>query len=558
MTEKSVNSRAHKQSVKPVEETLAGAMRGGGAAAPASTPDFGPQTLRAWLARASGAHPHKPYLHFIDEDRSISYAEMQEAAGRIAGYLAACRIGGNDRVVLLADNSLEHLVMYVGVLAAGATICTVHVEMNRGNLDSILHRLAPKLVLYEEGLGVESLAGTMQVPWRPLGRWSAKGGEGVFADMITAAKTPACANPADAGDAAIVFTSGTTAKAKGVVLSHRELLSNAVATATAFGIGPEDRLYDYRSFNWVSAQILSALAILSQGATLHFRRKFSRTRFFSDIARLRTTIAAGNPTVVNMLLQGEAGAQDADLANLRFMISSSAPLLVEEWQRFEERFGIRLAQGYGSSETGWISGSTGEARRLGAAGKPLPYLRTAIVDCEGRPLPTGEVGYIEVGGFEDVPFRYIAADGGIHVSAVGRAKTGDMGHFDSEGYLHLTGREKDLIIRGGVNISPLEIDGILARLADVAEVMTIGVPDRIYGEEVVSYVVLKPGRRLSESDILKFCMEHLTAFKAPKQIVFSASLPKTARGKLDRKALVEAWRRANLAAAGAPGNGSQG
>jgi len=536
MTETSLNSRARRQGAEPV------------APAPAAAPEFGPETLGAWLARAAGAHPHKPYLHFIDEDRSISYAELQEVVRRIAGYLAARRIGGNDRVVLLADNSLEHLVLYVGVLAAGATICTVHVEMNRGNLASILRGLAPKLVLYEEGLGLESLAGKMQVPWRPLGRWSAGGGEGVFAELSVAAKAPAATRPSDAGDAAIVFTSGTTAEPKGVVLSHRELFANAAATASAFGIGPQDRLYDYRSFNWASAQILSALATLSKGATLLFRRKFSRTRFFSDIARLRATIAAGNPTVVNMLLQGEAGTQGAELAHFRFMISSSAPLLREEWQRFEERFGIRLAQGYGSSETGWISGSTGELRRLGAAGKPLPYLCTAIVDREGRPLPTGEVGYIEVGAFADLHFRYIAADGGIHVSAVGRARTGDMGHFDADGYLHLTGREKDLIIRGGVNISPLEIDGILARLPGVAEAATVGVPDRIYGEEVVSYVVLEPGCRLNGSDVLKFCTEEIAAFKAPKEIILCASLPKTGRGKLDRKALVETWRRSSARA----------
>ena len=537
MTETSLDSRARRQGAEPV------------AVAPAAAAEFGPETLGAWLARAAGAHPQKPYLHYIDEDRSISYAELEEVVPRIAGYLAARRIGGDDRVVLLADNSLEHLVLYIGVLAAGATISTVHVEMNRGKLASILSGLAPKLVLYEEGLGLESLAGTIEVPWRPLGRWSAGGGAGVFAELSAAATAPLAAPAAEARDAAIVFTSGTTAEPKGVVLSHRELFANAAATASAFGIGPEDRLYDYRSFNWASAQILSALATLSRGATLLFRRKFSRTRFFSDIARLKATIAAGNPTVVNMLLQGEAGAQAAGLAHFRFMISSSAPLLREEWQRFEERFGIKLAQGYGSSETGWISGSTGETRRLGAAGKPLPYLRTAVVDREGRPLPAGQVGYIEVGAFADLPFRYITADGGIHVSAVGRARTGDMGHFDSEGYLYLTGREKDLIIRGGVNISPLEIDGLLARLPGVAEAATVGVPDRIYGEEVVSYVVLEPGCRLNGSDILKYCTQEIAAFKAPKEIILCASLPKTGRGKLDRKALAEAWRRSRAQSA---------
>jgi acyl-coenzyme A synthetase/AMP-(fatty) acid ligase len=511
-----------------------------------STPERGPALLRGWIAAAARAFPEKPYLVSVEDGRTISYRALAETAGRVGAHLAARGIGPNDRVVLLANNSLEHLAAYVGVLAAGATICTVHLEMNRAHLEALLPALAPRLVLYEEGIELEALIARTGGEWRPLGRWSEAGGEGFFADLARASPLAAPAAPADADrrDAVIFFTSGTSARPKGVVLTYRELLPNAAAVAGAFGLGAEDRIYDYRSFNWASAQMLSALGTLSVGATLLLGRKFSRSRFFADIAKYKATVATGNPTVLNMLLSGEDTVRGSNIPHLRFITSSSAPLTVEEWRRFEERFGIPVAQGYGSSETGWIAGCTDRTKRYGSVGKPLAYLRAAIVDRDGRKLPAGEIGHVEVGGYEDGAFRYIGEDGVIRINAVGRVLTGDMGFLDEDGYLHLTGREKDLIIRGGVNISPLEIDAVLLRLPEVSEAATVGVPDKIYGEEVVASVVLKPGATLSVETILAHCAEHLPAFKTPKRVALSTSLPKTDRGKLDRKAVAAQWRSA--------------
>ncbi len=505
----------------------------------------GPALLRGWLAAAARAHPEKPYLVSVEDGRAIAYGALEQLAMRIAGHLAARGIGANDRVVLLANNSLEHLAAYVGVLYAGATICTVHLEMNRTYLDALLPALAPRLVLFEDGLDLDALIARTGGEWRPLGRWSESGGEGFFADLAgPAAPLPALSDDAQAcrNDAVIFFTSGTSARPKGVMLTYRELLPNSAATAEAFGLGPADRVYDYRSFNWASAQMLSALGTLSVGATLLLGRKFSRSRFFADIATYKATVAAGNPTVLNMLLQGDDTTAGKDVPHLRFVTSSSAPLTVEEWRRFEDRFGIHVAQGYGSSETGWIAGCTDRTKRYGSVGKPLPYLRAAVVDREGKALPAGEIGHVQVGAYPDNEFRYIGEDGVIRVNAVGRVLTGDMGFFDGDGYLHLTGREKDLIIRGGVNISPLEIDAVLMRHADIAEAVAVGMPDRIYGEEVVASVVLRAGAELTTDTILAHCARHLPAFKTPKRVAIVSSLPKTDRGKLDRKAVAAAWR----------------
>jgi len=503
-----------------------------------------PLLLKDWIDRAARRHPDKPCIVSVEDGRTLSYRELRQLTGRIAAHLRERGLAPNDRVALLADNSIEHLACYFGVMAYGATICTIHVEMNRNHLEHILAAINPRLVVFEAGLHLDHFLAATSAPYLPLGSWDNPRHEGFYAAVRRCEMDDASAAAAhERSDAVIFFTSGTSDRPKGAVLTFRELLCNAVATAEAFGIGSNDRIYDFRSYNWCSAQVLSALAPLYRGATLILGRKFSRSRYFEHIKEYRATIATGNPTTINMLLNEDERTHTTDIPSLRFVTSSSAPLLFEEWQRFEQRFGIRVSQGYGCSEIGWIAAHPGEQRRLGSVGRPLPYLQLRIVGREGAALPPGKMGSVEVGGFDDNNYRYLAEDGTIQVNSRGRMRTGDLGFLDEDGFLHLTGREKELIIRGGVNISPLEIDSLLMQRPEVADVATVGVPDRIYGEEVVSYVVLRPGVSIGAGDILRHCAAALPAFKTPKQIVLSDELPKTERGKLDRKALVERWTR---------------
>jgi acyl-coenzyme A synthetase/AMP-(fatty) acid ligase len=427
-------------------------------------------------------------------------------------------------------------------MAYGATICTVHVEMNRAHLTEILPSLNPKFTLFDPNLALDEVLLKLPGPGLPLGMFAEGGDLGFFAAVRSCAV--ARADLQDAGpqhDACILFTSGTSARPKGVVLTFRELLANVEPTADGLGMTVDDRIYDFRSFSWCSAQVLSALAPLSRGATLILARKFSRSRFFQHVADYRVTISAGNPTTVNMLLNGDEPLNTTPAKSLRFIISSSAPLLIEDWHRFEDGFGIPIAQSYGCSEIGWIATNPGVNRRIGTVGKPSPYLKLAVVNEQGEALPSGEIGHVEVGGFPETEYRYIADDDAIRIHSRGRFRTGDTGFLDADGFLHVTGREKDLIIRGGINISPLEIDSILLQHPEIIEVATVGVPDQTYGEEVITFVVGRPGATINPEDLLRYCGAVLPAFKAPKHIIISAHLPKTARGKLDRKALAAQW-----------------
>jgi acyl-CoA synthetase (AMP-forming)/AMP-acid ligase II len=508
----------------------------------------GPQPLQGWIARAALASPGKPWVIAAADGRTVSYGQLHETVGRFASLLRRRGLGRNDRVALLANNSIEQLLCFFGVMAAGATVCTVHVEMNRNQLDDIFVRLKPKLILYQEGLQLDDLLAQTQVPRLRIGHWDRPESDTLFAELASCAPSEPQGTAQPEDDAIILFTSGTSAKPKGVILNFREYLLNIDPLATGFGITADDRLYDFRPFSWNSAQTLGALAVVNRGATLVLAEKFSASRFFQHLRDHGATIATGNPTTINMLLnseqtwQGQTCHRD-NLPKLRFMTSSSAPLLLEDWKRFEQKFGIPVAQGCGASEVSWIAAVAGEERRLGRVGRPFRYHDLAIVDADGRRLPAGEIGYVELGGLGNHhPYRYLGEDGEVKIHSRGRFRTGDLGSLDADGFLTLAGREKELIIRGGAKISPLEIDSYLMQCADVIEAATVGVPDAVYGEEVVSYVVARPGATLDAAALLAHCASMLPAFKAPKRIVLSASLPKTDRGKLDRKALAERWR----------------
>jgi acyl-coenzyme A synthetase/AMP-(fatty) acid ligase len=517
--------------------------------------EAGSNLLQRWIARAARREPAKPWVIAADANRTVSYGELGDAVDRFASLLRERGLGRNDRVALLANNSIEQLLCYFGVMAAGATVCTIHVEMNRNQLDNIFARLKPKLIVYQDGLQLDDLLAGAAAPRLRLGRYGTFDTGTLFGELSRRAagepQTPA--QPED--DAVILFTSGTSAKPKGVVLNFREYLSNIDPLADGFAITAADRLYDFRPFSWASAQLLGALVPVNRGATLVMAEKFSASRFFVHLRDHDVTVAAGNPTVINILLNSEGTAHRDNLPKLRFITSSSAPLLLEDWKRFEQKFGFPIAQGCGASEVSWIAAIPGEQRRLGTVGRPFACHDVAIVDADGARLPAGEIGYVEVGGLPDHPFRYLGEDGAIEVHSRGRFRTGDLGQIDAEGFLILTGREKELIIRGGAKISPVEIDSCLMARAELIEVATVGVPDAIYGEEVVSYVVVRPGACVDAEELLRYCSSVLPAFKAPKRIVISDALPKTDRGKLDRKALAERWKADSLPSRAGRGSG---
>src|SRR5712671_6758382 len=296
--------------------------------------DAGPTLIREWIDRAARLHPDKPYIVSVEDGRAIAFGEFARLVRCIGSFLDRAGIGANDRVALLAGNSIEHVACYVGVMAYGAAICTVHVEMNRRHLGRILAQLKPRLALCDDDLVSDDMPdGT---PCLGLGCWDAPASGTLFASVQECDPGGTHIPQTTARhDGVIFFTSGTTDRPKGVVLSYREQIGNVAPMADAFGISAADRIYDFRSFNWASAQLFGVLGPLCRGATLVMRRKFSATRFFADIRTHDVTVAAGNPTTINMLLGSSHTIGASDVPTLRFLTSSSAPLPEPEWRRFE-------------------------------------------------------------------------------------------------------------------------------------------------------------------------------------------------------------------------------
>ena len=501
-----------------------------------------------WLDANNRRFPDKVFIESVDQDKSITHGQFWRLTNQLAHYLKDRGLRANDRIAMLSDNSIEHFATYIGVMRYGATICTIHVEMNAVYFEDILNALDPGLTVFAAGIPVEGLEGTTPGDWLPLGEWQADGSTGFFGEVAKMPDDPSPPVNGPMDDAAISYTSGTASKPKGVVLTYRELLSNAPPAADMLGLTEDDRFIEFRAMNWCSAQILGAISPVYKGATVILARRFSQSRYFDWVREHKATIGVCNPTGLAMFINRPIDIKGSDVPHLRFMTSSSAPLPVAQWKQFEAQYGIKVAQGYGCSEIGWIAGSDETNRRLGTVGKPFPYHKLRILGDDGAELPQGEIGEIDLGGFSDNEYRYLDETGAEVVHSSPRMKTGDLGFIDEDGYLHLTGRAKELIIRGGVNISPAEIDNILLQMPDIAECATIGVPDAIYGEEVVCYVVAKTGRRLTGDQVMAHCRDRLPDFRMPKEIVLHDALPKTERGKMNRRALVDEWKQAHAAA----------
>lgn len=483
--------------------------------------------------------PDRPYVHCIDQDKSLSYGALYSLSNRVARFFKNAGIGANERVLLLAENSVENMAVFVSTLRYGATLATVHTEMNQAHLSDIIGAIDPKIVLYQEGIGLEKLRDGAPGDWHKLGEWSADGGStGFFGDIEELSNVDDIPSIAGKDDHGVIFyTSGTVAKPKGVIQTHATAYYNYDATADYLELRPGDRVFDCRSYSWLSAQHMSLGAPLVAGATTIMAKHFSQSRYFDWLRDFDVNIGFVVPTIVNMLISRPHAVTGKDLPHLRFLTASSAPLLDEQWKQFEDMYGITLAQSCGSSEGGNTAAHRGANRKIGSIGPAQKYQDIRIIDGDGKTLSQGETGEIIIGGGRQQAFGYLMPDGTIEKLPSDGHHSGDLGYIDNDGHLHITGRVKELIIRGGVNISPLEIDAVLIEHPAISEAGAIGVPHPIYGEEVVAFAACLPGQSVSADDVSAHCEGRLPEAKLPKEIHFLDELPKNARGKLDRSAL---------------------
>ena len=479
----------------------------------------------------------KVYVVSVDQEKSVTYNQINSYCNKVANFLRAKGLKKDDKVSLIGKNAIETMIIFFGVLKYGAIINPINFEESRENIFGIIERVGPKIIIYDQGLDFNH----PDTPclWIPFSsscmeeKW-----EGEFFSLLkdydSVFQTP-LGGKDDIVE--ILFTSGSTEIPKGVVISREGLFHMVAEVIDKLGMTEEDRILEYRAYNWASPQLLTILSSMVLGATLILAERFSRSRFPRWLKENDVTISSGVPTVINILVSDPVRLHQRDVPALKFITSSSAPLSMARHQAFEKIYGIPINQMAGMSEAGWMIGNPPEKRRFGSVGTPFRYKDIEIVNEYGQKCHAGEQGEIVVRG-KSLGMGYLNEHGGIDPFPEKGLRTGDLGYMDADGYVFILGRKKDLIIRGGVNISPMEITHRLMAHPYVKEAMTIGIPDKIYGEEVASFVVTEPGCTINEQDILSHCREKLPDFKLPKVIRFLEEIPKTDRGKVTKQALL--------------------
>ncbi len=511
--------------------------------------------VNALLNGHSQRHPDKTFIESIHQGKRLTFGQLNGVCNRIARFLGDRGIRANDRVTVLSENSLEALLLFFGVLKYGAAVNPLNVEETGQNIRAILQDVQPRAVLWQRA----ACAARPDLPtsgpglWIPFGDWDAADPpeDDLFRALRTFPEAPFPASVARPGDIALVdFTSGTMATPKGILCSHAAYFHMVQEVVERFEIGPEDRILEYRAYSWESPQLLSIGASHHTGATLVLAKKFSQSHFFEWLQTYRITVAAGVPTVINMLLARPLPFRREDLPALRYITSSTAPLAREKHEEFERRYGIPIVQACGMSEAGFMAGNSPRRRRMGSVGLPMAYTTVRFLAGAGRECGPGEEGEMVVSG-PKLAAGYVAARGGMTPIPQEGFPTGDMGYRDAEGYIYITGRKKDLIIRGGVNVSPLEVTAALLQHPAVHEAATVGVPDAIYGEQVVSFVARRKGAHVTEEALLEHCRARLAPFKMPQAVVFLEAIPKNDRGKVLKGDLLKVWEKRAAAAAAA-------
>jgi acyl-CoA synthetase (AMP-forming)/AMP-acid ligase II len=469
------------------------------------------------------------------ESGTWTYAELDDLANRFARYYASLGLARGDRVSLVMANDAWVVGAYLGAFRLGLVANPVNNRLTPDEIAYILDHAQSRCVVASEEhrAAVERTLPMLEKPPALL----VAGGATSELDALDPAPVGGDAPSADDG-ALLIYTSGTTGKPKGVLLSIGNVQAGIEYVSRAFEMKPGHRTLCVMPLFHTNGLMFSTLPFLLVGATVVLRKRFSATQFWAQCREARANTSSVSPTILAMLLEHEASAPPASEIHLDFIKVASAPTPPELAQRFEKRFGEGLLlETYGLTETTAINvmNPLHGPRKHGSIGKPLAPQEARVVDGEGRALPQGEVGEIEIRGATVMKEYFRDPANTAKAMRNGWLRSGDLGRIDEDGFIFIVGRSKEMILRGGENISPLEIEEVAVRHPAVREAAAVGVPDRIWGETVGLAVVARTP--VSEGELMDFCKAHLSPFKVPQRVVFVEELPRNAVGKVTRNAL---------------------
>jgi acyl-CoA synthetase (AMP-forming)/AMP-acid ligase II len=494
-------------------------------------------TVRDLILAQAQARPDAVYALATEGSTRLTYARLAQACGGVASVLQRHGVGRGDTVSLVMPNGCVTLEVLLGAMACGCTVNPVNLLSQPEQMAYVLAHSDCKLVFTAPewtARGRELLANIS----RPIAL--------VEVDPEGAGfRMPGAALPAhepQADDLALLmYTSGTTGRPKGVMLTQGNLAANARAIAAEHALTPQDRVLGVLPLYHINAFAVTMLAPLASGGSVAVAPRFSAQRFWSQAIESRCTWINVVPTIIAFLLEGGQPPRDM-LSRIRFCRSASAALSPAHLRAFEKRFGIGVIETMGLTETVAPSFSNPldpAQRRIGSVGRACGG-EARVIDAEGRPAPDGTSGEIAVRGPHVMRGYYKNPEAtAAAFTADGWLRTGDLGHRDAEGFFFVTGRIKELIIKGGENIAPREIDEVLLRHPAVLDAAAVGMPDEHYGQEILAGVVLREGQRVEEAALRAFCEQHLGRYKTPKVFRFLPELPRGPSGKVQRLKLLD-------------------
>jgi len=503
------------------------------------------------LRRTASRVPHKPAL--VMGERSVTYDQFNRRVNRLADSFLKLGLTKGDRVAVLTHNSIEYFEIYLALGKAGGVMVPVNNLLRARELSQLAAYIRPRFLIYESEFAdsVQSVfkAGDGPDFMIPIGGDMA--GPGIDYEALIAGGSDREPKVVVRGEdvMSIFLTSGTTGRPKGAVRTHHHNCLNAYAAAVEVGLRPDDRVLLLFPFYHITFE--DRFCHLLRGNTIVIRREgnFRPAEVLELLSRHRITICQFVPTMINSLL-AEPDIESYDLDALRLIMYAAAPMPVELLKRALGRFRAGFMQFYGQTETGPLTtilrpeehrleGTPAELEKLGSCGRPALHFEARVVDEAGRDVPPGAVGELAVRGeamireYWALPQETAATlkDGWLH--------TGDFARLDDEGFIYIVDRKHDMIISGGKNIYPREIEEVLYQHPAVLEATVIGVPDEHWGESVKAIVVLKEGARADEPELIDLCQASLASYKKPRTVEFRDALPKSSTGKILKREVRE-------------------
>ncbi len=495
------------------------------------------RTIRHFIDERAGNAPDKIYMIAPEPGLSLSYGQLKEDSIRFGKYLAKMGLEKGDKVSFMLANGYQANKIFQGTMYGGYVAAPLNLMAQPSQLIYVLEHSDAKVVFYSEDQKHRLMTAAAQVA-REIRLIEIDNDSESIIPENEEFRGISLPEVEEEDDALLLYTSGTTGVPKGVILSNKNMVAGGEYTTLAHELTPEDRALCSLPLYHINGEVVTSVTPLVSGSSVVIPRKFSTSNFWELISEYKCTWFSVVPTMISYLCSAtDLSGKDYKVDQVRFGRSASSALPPSLHHTFEEKFGISIVETMGLTETAapvFSNPMDPKQRKYGSPGQAVGNI-AKIIDEKGNELPRGEQGEIMIKGDNvmkeyykapEITYVTIEPDGWLH--------TGDLGYMDEDGFVFVTGRIKELIIKGGENIAPKEIDEALYQHKAVMDAAAVGIPDDAYGEEIMACVTLQPGCSVTEQELTDHCLEVLGSFKTPKIIKVMDELPKGPSGKIQR------------------------